>query len=179
MGNIERELYNEITAKSIAKQRRLKTPDKTKAKKGPRRMTGEFWKTKKGFALAFAAVCVIAAALLLCYFKFRPQPAQGQKKITVEVVYEDSSAENFAIDTDAEYLEQALEDGQELIVEGRRTRQFGLMIETVNGVTASYDKNQAYWAIELEGEPCNYGASQQPVQDGDHYRLVYTAAGTP
>lgn len=142
-------------------------------------MTKEFWKTRKGFALAFGAVCVIAAALLLCYFIFRPQVAQGQKKITVEVVYEDSSTEHFVIDTDARYLEQALEDGQELTVKGSRTGQFGLMIETVNGVTASYDKNQAYWAIELEGEPCNYGASQQPVQDGEHYRLVYTAAGAP
>jgi len=136
-----------------------------------------FLKKKKGIVLALAAVCVIAAALLLCYDTFRPQPVAGKKEVTVEVVYGDGSSEMFVINTDAQYLEQAFGDADGLAVGGSRTEQFGLMIETVNGVRAVYDKDQAYWSIELEGGPCNYGASRQPVQDKEHYRLVYTPAG--
>ena len=96
----------------------------------------------------------------------------------MEVVYEDESSDSYDIETDAEYLEQALGNAKGLTVEGSRTEQFGLMIETVNGVRADYNQDQAYWAVELEGEPCNYGVSQQPIRDGQHYGLVYTAAGS-
>lgn len=135
-----------------------------------------FWKKKKGVALALIAVCVVASALLLCYHTFRPKPEDGKKEIIVDVVYEDASMDSYAIATDAQYLEQALEEAKGLTVEGSRTDQFGLMIVTVNGVTAEYDKEQAYWAVELDGEACNYGVSMQPVRDKEHYRLVYTSA---
>ncbi len=142
---------------------------------------------KKPFIIALMTVGIVLAGLLFCYFQFRPQPEQGEKEISIEVVYEDQSSENstiktsesYTIRTNAEYLEQALEDAKGLTIEGSRTKQFGLMIESVNGVEAVYDKNQAYWAIEVDGKPCNYGVSQQPVRNGEHYRLVYTAASMP
>lgn len=134
-------------------------------------------KTKKGFLPALAAVGIIVAVLLLCYRQFCPQPAEGRKEIVVEVVDPDGSTETYAIETSAQYLEQALADAAGLTVEGSRTEQFGLMILTVNGITADYNKDQAYWAIERNGEACRYGVSQQPIQDQERYRLVYTAAG--
>ena len=67
-----------------------------------------------------------------------------------------------------------METTQGLEVEGSRSEQFGLMIETINGVTAIYDKDHAYWSIELNGSPCNYGVSQQPIQDNEHYQFIYT-----
>ncbi len=136
-----------------------------------------FWKKKKNLALALMTVCVIASALLLCYHRFRPRPEAGKKDIVVDVVYEDASADSYAVTTDAQYLEQALADIPELAIEGSRTDQFGLMILTINGVTADYGKDQAYWALELDGRPCDYGVSMQPIGDNDHYRLVYTKAG--
>lgn len=140
-------------------------------------MEQSFWKKKKGLILALIAVAVVVAGLLLCYNQFRPKAEAGTKAITVDVIYEDSSSESYQIDTEAEYLEQALEGADGLTIEGSRTDQFGLMIETVNGVRAVYDKDQAYWSIELNGEPCNYGVSQQPIRDQEHYSLVYTPAG--
>ena len=133
----------------------------------------------KNLFFSLAAVTIVMTALLLCYFKFRPQAAEGRKTITVDVVYGDGTMENFMIDTDEEYLEKAFEEAEGLTVEGSRTIQFGLMIETVNGVKAIYDKDQAYWSVELEGQPCNYGVSQQPIRDKEYYRLVYTAAKMP
>ena len=50
---------------------------------------------------------------------------------------------------------------------------YGLYIETVNGLTADYDANGAYWSIYVNGEYGQYGADAQPVADGDAFSLVY------
>lgn len=139
----------------------------------------------KAVILAAAAVCVVLAGLLLIYSRFRPQTVVGSKEITLDVVYGDKRADSegksdtdtYVIRTDAEYLEQALESVDDLTIEGHRTSQMGLMIQVVNGVAADYDQDQTYWSVELEGEPCNYGVSQQPIQDGEHYQLVLTFGG--
>ncbi len=131
---------------------------------------------RKAMLVALAAVCIVITALLALYLRFRPQTAAGTKEIVLDVVYQDLSVDSYQIRTDGLYLEQALEDAEGLTVEGSRTQQFGLMITSVNGVEADYQKNQAYWSVELDGVPCNYGVSQQPIRDGQHYRLVYVAA---
>lgn len=129
----------------------------------------------KPFAICLAAFCLAAAGLLLLYLNLRPAAVKGSKTITLEVVYEDSSTETYTVETEAEYLEQAVSEMEGLTIDGSRTEQFGLMILTVNGVEADYNKNGAFWSITLDDTPCNYGVSQQPIENGQHYRLVYTA----
>jgi hypothetical protein len=34
----------------------------------------------------------------------------------------------------------------------------------------------AYWSFNVNGEYCNYGVSEQPVEDGDAFEIVYTKA---
>lgn len=140
-------------------------------------MTKTVSTNRKAMLLAAVAVCVVLVGLLLVYNRFRPQTVTGDKQITLDVVYEDSSVDSYMIQTNAEYLEQALTDVEGLTIEGHRTSQMGLMIDSVNGVLADYDKTQTYWSIELNGMPCNYGVSQQPIQDGEHYQLVQTSGG--
>ena len=94
----------------------------------------------------------------------------------MDVIYEDSSVKTYTTQTDAEYLEEAIIEMEGLTLEGSRTEQFGLMIDAVNGVRAEYTADNAYWALQLGDTPCNYGVSQQPIQDGEHYKLVYTPA---
>ncbi|MBR4445115.1 MAG: DUF4430 domain-containing protein, partial [Solobacterium sp.] len=53
------------------------------------------------------------------------------------------------------------------------TSEYGLFINAVNGLTADYDKDGAYWAIYVNGEYGSYGADQQPVTDKDTYSFVY------
>ena len=132
-------------------------------------------KNRKGFAIGVAVLCLAAAGLWLLYLNFRPAAAQGSKTITLDVIYEDSSMESYKTQTDAEYLEQAISHMEGLTIDGSRTEQFGLMILTVNGVEADYNKDGAYWSIYLDDTPCNYGVSQQPVEDGQHYQIIYTA----
>ena len=117
------------------------------------------WKKK---AAALAGFCLAVLALLFVYTSLRPGTSAGRKQVTVEVVYSDGSSETYRASTDALYLEQAMADMEGLTVEGNRTEAFGLMVLTVNGVTADYETDGAYWAIYLEDQPCSYGVSTQP-----------------
>lgn len=132
---------------------------------------------KVAVVLAAVLVCVVLAGLLLVYSRFRPQTAVGNKEITLDVIYGNNNTDSYVIQTNAEYLEQALEDVDGLTIEGHRTSQMGLMINAVNGVAADYGADQSFWSIKLEGKLCNYGVSQQPIQDGEHYQLVLTFGG--
>lgn len=135
----------------------------------------ETGKKKNGKKIAAAAAVLVAAAVLLCviYVKFTPKPAAGDKHITIEVVDDQETSVSYSVDTDARYLREALEETEGLTVEGTES-EYGLMVETVNGVTADYESDGAYWAFYVDGEYCSYGVDQQPVEDGQAYRIVYT-----
>lgn len=124
-----------------------------------------------------AGVLAAAVALMgILYFVFRPKPVEGSKEITIEVV--DHEAENivYSFKTDAEYLRQAMEEADGLEFSGAEG-EFGLMVTVVNGVTADYNVNGAYWAFYVNGDYCKFGIDMQPVMDGDAFRIVYTADG--
>lgn len=128
--------------------------------------------------LAVAAAVVVAAAVIfgVIYLCFAPKAAEGSKTLTIEVVDDAGASEVFTVHTDAEYLREALEATEGLTVEGTES-DYGLMVETVNGVTADYSADGAYWAFYVNGEYCNYGVDEQPVADGETYSIVYTTAG--
>lgn len=128
--------------------------------------------------LAIAAAVVVAAAVIfgVIYLCFAPKAAEGSKTLTIEVVDDAGASEVFTVHTDAEYLREALEATEGLTVEGTESG-YGLMVETVNGVTADYSTDGAYWAFYVNGEYCNYGVDEQPVADGETYSIVYTTAG--
>ena len=66
---------------------------------------------------------------------------------------------------EAEGLEYTAEDGP-----------YGLSVSTINGESAVYETDGAYWGFYVNGDYCNYGISEQPVNDGDAFRIVYTKA---
>ena len=104
---------------------------------------------------------------LITAFQLLPLNAMAENHSDTQIPTEDLVEEETA---------QILEEIEELTVDGSRTEQFGLMILSVNGIRAEYTKDHAYWAVLLNGEPSSYGISRQPVQDGEHYQLVYTPA---
>lgn len=93
------------------------------------------------------------------------------KHITLTVTYADGHSDELTIDTTEEFLKQAIENEVEL---GGEDGEYGFFIESVNGETADYDADGAYWAIYVNGEYGMYGVDSQPVADGDSYALVYT-----
>lgn len=98
---------------------------------------------------------------------------EQEKKITitVEVKGPDEKTETFTIETDADNLGDALQkDG---LVLGEES-EYGLYIKTVNGITADYDTDGAYWALYKGGEYLTSGAESTPISDGDSFEIVYT-----
>lgn len=127
---------------------------------------------KKGLIAAVVLVALIAAAAI-CYAVFAPKPVEGAKSITIEVVDDAGESTVYDVNTDAEFLRQAMEEAEGLTFSGTES-EYGLMIDTVNGVLASFEENGAYWSFYVDGGYCNYGIDTQPVEDGQAFQIVYT-----
>lgn len=132
-------------------------------------------KNNKKLIIGLAVLAVIAVIFGVVYANFSPKAVSGAKELTIEVVDDQAATQSYTVHTDAEYLRQALEETEGLTVEGTES-EYGLMVETVNGLRADYNTDGAYWSFYLGDEYCNYGVDQQPVQDGETYRIVYTLA---
>lgn len=129
-------------------------------------------KGKKLVATVIAVVLVLSV-FIFAYTAYGPKTTEGAKNITIEVINSQEETTTYEVNTDAEVLEEAFADaeGLEIISE---EGQYGIMIKAVNGEEAVYEVNQAYWSITVNGEYGMYGASEQPVADGDVFQLVYT-----
>lgn len=125
--------------------------------------------------IAVLAAVVVIAAFVGVYFAYGPKTTQGAKAITVEIVDNNGQTTTYETRTDAEYLRQALEeldDATDFAIEGEES-DYGLYITTVNGITADYNADGAYWSVYVNGEYGMYGVDTQPVTDGDTYSIVY------
>jgi FlaG/FlaF family flagellin (archaellin) len=127
---------------------------------------------KLKIVLGIALVVVLAVIFCVVYSQFGPKTAAGSKSITIEVIDNAQQSTVYDVKTDAEYLRQAMEES-DLEFSGTES-DYGMMVETVNGVTADYNADGAYWAFYVDGEYCQYGIDSQPVEDGQAYQIIYT-----
>ena len=132
-------------------------------------------KNNKKLLIGLPVLVAIAVLFGVVYTLFAPKAAAGAKELSIEVVDDTASSQTYTVHTDAQYLHQALEETEGLTIEGTES-EYGLMVETVNGLRADYNADGAYWSFYLGNEYCSYGIDQQPVQDGESYRIVYTLA---
>jgi hypothetical protein len=129
--------------------------------------------TKK---IVIGAVClvVLIALFTFIYNKFSAKPTVGAKNITLEVVNSEGETTSYTLDTDAEFLRQAMDEleAQGFTYEGTES-EYGIMIESINGEQAIYATDNAYWSLYVNDEYGQYGADSQPVTDGDKYTWKY------
>lgn len=127
---------------------------------------------KKRYALISAAVfCVLAMLLFLIWNRYRPAAVEGEKSVTVEVIHADGSERSFSYRTDEEYLGALLE--AEGLISGTAS-QYGLFVDTVDGETADYEKDGAWWKLSCNGEDAQTGADSLVLTDGSVYTWSYT-----
>jgi len=141
---------------------------------------------KKGLIISAAALVVIMAVMAVVYWQFGPENVYEKdnssqtespdtevaaKKISVEIVFQDGTSKTVEINTNAESLRKALEEKN--LIEGEES-EFGLMVKSVDGVVADYDKDKSYWAFSKNGEYLMTGVDQTPVADGDSFTITYT-----
>ena len=117
--------------------------------------------------LAFGGL-MLAGAILVYFFGMRNAAAPGEKRIGITVVHADESSKVFEVNTEAEYLGEALlEEG---IAEGE-VQQYGLYILTVDGETAD-EAAQQWWCVTKGGGEVLTGADSTPIADGDQFELT-------
>jgi len=117
-------------------------------------------------------MAAIVAGMILVYAMFRPKAVEGSKEITIEVVNNKQELVTYELKTDAEYLRQAMEEAEGLTFSGTES-QYGLMVESVNGVVADYNVDGGYWSFYVNDDYCMSGIDTQPVYDGDVFLIKY------
>lgn len=122
---------------------------------------------------------ILAIAIMFGLYKaFGPKPQSGSKSVTVEVVDDKGNINAYGEKTDAEFLKEVMDEiskTTDFSYEGTDS-EYGLYITAINGITADYNTDGAYWAIYVNDDYGMYGADQQPVADGDKYSFVYEKA---
>jgi hypothetical protein len=98
------------------------------------------------------------------------QFGEGSKTVVVEVIAEEKTI-TFTIKTDRSIVGDALTDHG--LISGQEGA-YGLYIKSVNGITADYDVDQAYWAFNINGEYAMTGVDTTEIAEGTTYQLVYT-----
>ena len=94
-------------------------------------------------------------------------------KFTVTVVHADGTSKDFTYETEEEFVGPVLEKAG--LIKGNMGA-YGLEITEVDGETAIYDTDKAYWALYEGEEYALQGIDTTPVKDGGVYKLVYTGA---
>lgn len=116
----------------------------------------------------------IVLALLVIIFagaKFLKQPATqtGAKDIEVTVVFADKTEKQYEINTDAEFLADALLE-EKIITE----KSSDGMYTVIAGERADYTLDKSWWCITKGGEMVNVGINEQPIADGDSFEITNT-----
>ena len=85
----------------------------------------------------------------------------------------DGSEKSFDITTDAKTVGEALV--AEKLISGTEG-DYGLMVDTVNGIKYDYTADDAYWAFYINGEMAMSGVDTTDVVEGTTYSFVATKA---
>ena len=129
---------------------------------------------KKKVVLGSGILVVLILAMALIWTNFREKPVEGSKEIAIEVVDSNEESKSYELKTDAEFLKEAMEEAKE---DGLTFKMDdSKMVVEVNGEQAIYTEDHAYWGFFVNEEYCSYGVEEQPVKDGDVFKIVYTKA---
>lgn len=106
-------------------------------------------------------VVVLALSLVAC----------GGTKFSVVVTDLDGNSKTF------EYKSDKATVGEALLAEGLisgEVGEYGLYVDTVNGVKADWDADQTYWAFYIDGEYAMTSLDATEIVAGTTYSLVLT-----
>ena len=87
----------------------------------------------------------------------------------------DGTVTKYMIHTDATTVGEALVALE--LVSGDES-DWGLMVTTVNGITADWATENAYWAFYIDGEYAQTGVDSTEITAGSHYEMIKTVSYT-
>ncbi len=88
--------------------------------------------------------------------------------VTVEIIDGEGEKTTLNLKTDKTYLAEAL------VQEGVIEYADDGLYTTVNGITADYNKDRAWWCVTKDGTMINEGMNTLKLADGDKYEITYT-----
>ena len=128
-------------------------------------------KNRKNIVFAVLALALIIGILLGVYFGTRPEAVEGSKNVTILIVHKDGTEKRLEYTTDLEYLAELLLEKE--LVTGYTSEEYGFTVESVDGVTADWNVDGAYWALYEGEEYATASAAGIVLTDGGVYKLVY------
>ena len=125
----------------------------------------------KKIVFAVVALVLVIAAMAGIYLSTRPEAEAGTKNVTVVIVHKDGTQKELSFTTDHENLAALLLEKE--LVTGYESEEFGFTIESVDGVTADWAVDSAYWALYEGEEYATASAAGILLTDGGVYKLIY------
>lgn len=123
---------------------------------------------KRMISMLLALVMVLALAA--CGAK---EEAPAAEAVSFKVVVTDLEGN----ETTFEYTSSAASVGDALVAEGLvegHDGDYGLYIDSVNGIAADWDKDQTYWAFYINGEYATTGIGETAITADTTYNLTLT-----
>ena len=127
----------------------------------------------KKLIAAVLALILVVAVLVGVYLATRPETVEGQKNVTIVIVYKDGTEKKLEYATTHEYLSQLLLEKE--LVTGYESEEYGFTIESVDGITLDWSTDGAYWALYEGEEYAVTSAAGIVLTEGGVYKLVYEA----
>ena len=127
---------------------------------------------KKKQLIAIAAFIILLLTVFLVWHFHRPVPVEGIKTITLEVVHGNGTSASFTLNTEAGTLGDALKAADGLV--SGDNGHSGLMVNTVDGETADWNRDRSWWCLTKNGERVDTGVDSTVISDGEHYEFTYT-----
>lgn len=122
--------------------------------------------------LSVAMVLVLIAAMALNFAGCSSKDTTGGEKAFTFIVTDlEGNDTSFDVTSAKKTVGEALQD--EGLISGE-VGDYGLYVDTVNGITADWDKDQTYWAFFVDGEYATTGVDQTDITDGATYSFVLT-----
>lgn len=95
---------------------------------------------------------------------------EGETQFTFTVTFEDATMHIYEVSTDAAMVGDALlEEG---LIAGEDS-EYGLFVDTVDGVTLDWDTDGAYWAFYVDGDMSMNGVGTTEIVEGSTYTFAY------
>lgn len=121
-----------------------------------------------GLSIVLAVLIAVFAGIFIAT---RPETQEGAKSIEVTVVFADKSQKEYTIQTDTEFLADALLE--EKIIEEKKSDG---MYTVIAGERADYTLDNSWWCLTKDGEMASVGINEQPIADGDSFEITNTPA---
>lgn len=128
-------------------------------------------KNKKLTLVIIFFLCMVIGAMAVIYTATRPEAVEGEKNVTVVIVYEDGTEKKMEYATGCETLSELLLEKE--LVTGYESQEYGFTIESVDGIMLDWATDGAYWALYEGDEYATTSAAGIMLTEGGVYKLVY------